>query len=167
MPRRVYSPDEKADALEILNHFGGDVAAASIKSGIPQRTLYTWRTEQWDQQRQQRQSQPPPPLKILPQYESAIEGYLQIRSSMFRLLDRIPLDLSHLPPYLQRDHHLARIAAVDIIAKLTHLLNRFPELEFDEVEYVHEYVTEEPQPKPATKITHTYINLPPPVVAPR
>ena len=163
MPRRVYSPDEKADALEILNHFGGDVAAASVKSGIPQRTLFTWRTEQWDQQRQQRQSQPPPPPKILPQFESAQESYEHIRSQILRVLDRIPLDLSHLPPYLQRDHHLARLAALDIVIKLTNLLGGLPEYEYDEIEYVHQSVTEEP--KPAPKITHTYITLPPPVTS--
>ena len=161
MPRHVYSPDEKADALEILNQFGGDVATASVKTGIPQRTLYTWRTEQWDQQRQQRQSQPPPPLKNLPQFESTLEAYQHIRSQMLRLVDRIPLDLSHLPPYLQRDRHLARLNAVELIVKLTKLIDAFPESQYDDIEYVYETDTQEPQPEPATKITHTYINLPP------
>ncbi|MBA3869980.1 MAG: transposase [Anaerolineae bacterium] len=159
MPRRFYSPDEKANALETLNRFGQDIAATALKTGIAQRTLYTWRTEQWDQQRQQRQSQPPPPPIESPKFESTIEAFESLRSHMFEILNRIPADLSHYPPYLQRDRHLARITALDIVIKLTDFLG-FPEPEYDEIEYVHEYITEEPEPTP--KITHTYIHVPPP-----
>lgn len=160
MPRHVYSPDEKANALEILNMFGGDIAATANHTGIPQRTLYTWRMEQWDQQRQRRQSQPPPPPIEMPNFESDTEYFENLRLRMINIFNRIPTDLSHLPPYLQKDHHLARLTLIDIIVKITEIVG-MPEPEYDEIEYIHEYVTEEPKPEP--KITHTYIHVPPPV----
>lgn len=162
MPRRVYSPDEKADALQLLEKYENDIAATAYQTGIPQRTLYTWRMEVWDQQRQRRQSQPPPPPKELPkmEYENAMEALEGLRTMVFQILARIPSDLSHLPPYLQKDHHAARITGIDIILKLTAILG-IPEPEYDEIEYVHEIITEEPKREP--KITHTYIHVPPPV----
>ena len=140
MPRHTYSPDQKAAALQSLDKNFGDIAATSYQIGIPQRTLYTWRMEDWDQQRQRRQTQPPPSPINLPKFESTIEAFEHLRTRMFTILDRIPLDLSHLPPYLQRDREAARLTLVDIIIKLTSILG-VPEPEYDEIEYVHEYTT--------------------------
>ncbi|MCA0455400.1 MAG: hypothetical protein LCI00_15590 [Chloroflexi bacterium] len=168
MPRRVYSPDEKANALETLNRFHQDIAATSLKTGIPRRTLYTWRMEQWDQQRQRRRTLPPSPPKELQKFETLTEFFEHIRTQMMHVFGRLAGDLSHLPPYLQRDHESARLTTIDVIMKLTKLIGP-PEQEV--IEYINEYpdlypeLATAPKPKPQPIVIHTHRTpdgLPPP-----
>lgn len=58
---RRYSPDQKAEALALLQA-NGSISQTSMMTEIPERTLYTWRREQWRERKlQQLQQQPPPP----------------------------------------------------------------------------------------------------------
>ncbi len=147
MPRRSYSPDEKADALQALARNAGDVAATHYQTGIPQRTLYLWRNEEWQLQRLQRHTPLPPPPSKIATFETNLEAYEYLRDRMTQIFNKFPPDLSYLPPYLRRDHESARITIVSIIIKLTELINLVGPLETEvgEIEYVHEYITEDPR----------------------
>lgn len=98
MPRHFYSPDQKADALDRLRANGGNVALTHLQTGIPQRTLYTWRQEAWLQQlqrnqrnqqsQQQRTPPPPPPLTDLSNAPDVAEEVLSEEQNL-QILNRI------------------------------------------------------------------------------
>jgi hypothetical protein len=52
MPQH-YTPERKAEVLQQLRLNGGNVTTTHVATGIPIRTLYTWRNELWLQQLQQ------------------------------------------------------------------------------------------------------------------
>lgn len=41
-----YLIQKKIEALQVVERLNGDVAAASLQTGIPERTLFAWRREQ-------------------------------------------------------------------------------------------------------------------------
>ncbi len=62
MSRSIYSPAQKEAVLARLTTNGGDIGLTSRQTGVPRRTLYTWRQELWERQLQQfRHSQHPSP----------------------------------------------------------------------------------------------------------
>jgi hypothetical protein len=85
-----HSPDQKADSLERLQANGGDIASTSFQTGIPQRTLYTWRQELWLQQVQRWQTLPVPSLKIeRPQFDDAVDELLYLRGKVMNMLTAV------------------------------------------------------------------------------
>lgn len=110
MPRH-YAPDSKAEALQILEANGGDIAAAHYKTGIPYRTLYTWRQEML-------QRQTPLPQKELPEFKDAIEGLLELRQEIIRILLKLSAAPTPQATYLLVDRVRAQTGLLDCLLKL-------------------------------------------------
>lgn len=68
---RRYTPDEKSAILAQLDLNRGDILLTSHQTGIPTRTLYTWRHEVAFQRRRQRHTTPNLPLNS-PSDESSV-----------------------------------------------------------------------------------------------
>jgi transposase-like protein len=118
MPRH-YSPDHKAAALECLQANGGDIAATHFQTGIPYRTLYTWRRELWIQQVKQRQSSPPLLQNELPEFEEIEEGLVGLRQEIIAVLRKLsttPLPMAN--TFLLADRVRAQTGLVDCFLRL-------------------------------------------------
>jgi transposase-like protein len=87
MPRK-YSPSEKAAALAYL-HRTGSFPITALQTGISERTLYTWRQQEFLQQTLQQQKPTPPLQKEIPTFDDDLEllDYLrqQIMTELVRL----------------------------------------------------------------------------------
>ncbi len=87
MPRK-YSPSEKADALAHL-HRTGSFPLTALQTGISERTLYTWRQQEFLQQTLQQQKPAPPLQKEIPTFDDDLDllDYLrqQIMTELVRL----------------------------------------------------------------------------------
>src|SRR5690242_15092589 len=84
MPRH-HSPDQKAAVIQCLNANDGDIMTTSIETGIPVRTLYTWRKELWIQQVKQQQSLPPAAAPDeLPKFDNEIDELVYIRDQAIK-----------------------------------------------------------------------------------
>ncbi len=122
MARRV-SPIVKRNALHIMQSNGGDIQATHIRTGVPVRTLYTWRKEWWDQQFQQQtplsQSAAKPALTATGDFKADLS---QLRLSILGTIEKV----LEAPPartqrqYLDRMRALAGLAG--IISKLNNVL---------------------------------------------
>jgi hypothetical protein len=134
---RHYPPDRKADALQRLQANGGDILATHAETGVPQRTLYTWRSEIWLQQVKQRQALPPPPQKELPAFEDEIEGQFGLRQEIIDALFKLTEVPEHDTPFRLVNRVRAQARLVDTLMSLNDFLTP----------YEHE---SEPQPKPET-----------------
>src|SRR5689334_8646912 len=53
MARTTYTADQKMAALVELERCRGDILRASLNTGIPERTLYTWRRRFYAENKQQ------------------------------------------------------------------------------------------------------------------
>jgi hypothetical protein len=121
MPRH-YSPDRKAAALECLRANGGDIEATHLQTGIPYRTLYTWRHELWIQRVLQRQSFSPLLQNDLPRfenYEEIEEGLLDLRQKILTTQHKLtttPLPLAS--TYMLTDRVRAQTGLVDCFLRL-------------------------------------------------
>lgn len=121
MPRH-YSPDRKADALQRLQANGGDILATHVETGIPQRTLYHWRTDLWIQRVLQRQTLPPPPQKEIPMFEDDLEALLGLRHEIIALLHKIASSVAPISPYRLVDRVRAQTGLLDCILMMENAL---------------------------------------------
>jgi len=136
-----YPLDLKQQALEILRDTGGDINQAHIKTGVPERTLYNWRHELWQNWRRQPSSPVlPNPPKALPQFEDDLEAMDFIRQ-------KIMGELLNLANNFQTDANF--MTPAQRIMLLTQLTDRFIKLDEhvralteEEVEYEYEYEVE-------------------------
>lgn len=81
MSHHRYTTDEKADALACLELNGGDVVRTAAETGVPERTLYTWRRQ--FEEKNQRQQSPPPPL---PKFENDLDAMKFLREQIVQEL---------------------------------------------------------------------------------
>jgi hypothetical protein len=88
MPRH-HSPDQKAAALQCLDSNGGDIVTTAVQTGIPERTLYTWRKELWIQRVKRQQSLPPPPPIEIPHFDNDIDSLIYIRGQVLKFIKAI------------------------------------------------------------------------------
>ena len=100
MPRK-FSPTEKAQALAHL-HNTGSFPLTAIQTGISERTLYSWRQQEFLQQTLQQQTSAPPLQKEIPTFEDDWEtlAYLrqQIMSELVRLSSNFQDDAAFTTP---------------------------------------------------------------------
>ena len=132
MPR-TYTPQQKAEALELLAATGGDIAQTQMKTGIAERTLYRWRNELWQTWR--RQAPPPPSPKPLPQFADDLEAMdflrQKIMAELLNLANNYQENLAYTTPtqrvtlmaqFLDRlitlDEHLKPYTPVEIHHRL-------------------------------------------------
>ncbi|MBI1278899.1 MAG: hypothetical protein GC179_12285 [Anaerolineaceae bacterium] len=133
-----YAPDLKQQALEIIRDTGGDINAAHIKTGVPERTLYRWRNELWQSWRRTSATPVlPNPPKPLPQFEDDLEAMDFIRQ-------KIMSELLNLANNFQADSNF--MTPAQRIMLLTQLTDRFIKLdthvrarEEENTEYIYEY----------------------------
>ncbi len=136
-----YPPELKQQALELLRDTGGDIAQTHIKTGVPERTLYNWRRELWQNwRRQSSTSVLPNPPKPLPQFEDDLEAMDYIRQ-------KIMAELLNLANNFQTDANF--MTPAQRIMLLTQLTDRFIKLdthvrvrEEENTEYIYEYEVE-------------------------
>jgi len=76
-------------ALVELERCRGDILRASLNTGIPERTLYTWRRRFYAENKQQRPSAPPPLQKEMPIFENDAETLAYVRQQMMSQLVRL------------------------------------------------------------------------------
>ena len=122
MPRH-HSPDQKAAAIQCLNSNGGDIVTTAVQTGIPIRTLYTWRKELWIQQVKQQHSLTPTPPIEMPQFDNDIDALLYIRGQALKFANAIASAIQErLPTHSNTAWMLDRIRAqnglVTILLKL-------------------------------------------------
>jgi transposase-like protein len=87
MPRK-YTPTEKADALAHL-HQTGNFTLTALQTGISERTLYTWRQQEFLQQTLQQQKPDPPLQKEIPTFADDYDTLAYIRSQIMIELVRL------------------------------------------------------------------------------
>src|SRR6478672_11100034 len=126
MPRK-FSPTEKARALAHL-HNTGSFPLTALQTGISERTLYTWRQQEFLQQTLQQQ--PPAPLlqKETPTFENDAETLAYVRQQMMSQLVR-------LVSTFQEDHALA--TPHQRALALTQLIDRLIKLDDHLDPYMH------------------------------
>jgi hypothetical protein len=117
MPRQ-YEPHQKTAALDILAGNGGDITQAHLQTGIPQRTLYHWRSELWQTWRQQ--APPPPSPKPLPEFEDDLDALGFVRHKIMREL----LNIANNYP-----EGIAYTTPIQRTAQFSQLLTRLMELD--------------------------------------
>lgn len=117
MPRH-YPPDRKADALQRLQDNGGDILTTHVQTGIPQRTLYNWRTELWLQQVLRRQTLPPSPQKEIPAFADETDGLLALRREIITLLFELSKTPDFNTPFRLVDRIRAQARLVDSLISL-------------------------------------------------
>jgi hypothetical protein len=88
MPRITYTADQRTAALVEVERCGGDIIRASLKTGIPERTLYTWRRRFYAENKRQ-QTPPLPSLKAIPTFKDDLESLAYIRKQMMSELVRL------------------------------------------------------------------------------
>lgn len=116
-----YPADLKRQALEILRDTGGDINIAHIKTGVPERTLYNWRREIWQNWRRNAPNAVlPNPPKPLPQFEDDLEAMDYIRQ-------KIMAELLNLANNFQTDANF--MTPAQRIMLLTQLTDRFIKLD--------------------------------------
>jgi transposase-like protein len=79
--RRVYAPEERANALVHLEMNAGDIILTARQLGIPERTLYTWR-RQWYAENQRRQTPPPSSPIQHPDFEDDLDALAYLRKQI-------------------------------------------------------------------------------------
>src|SRR5438105_2838799 len=89
MPRTTYTTDQRMAALVELERCRGDILRASLNTGIPERTLYTWRRRFYAENKQQRSPVPPPLPKEIPTFENDAETLAYVRQQMMSQLVRL------------------------------------------------------------------------------
>lgn len=113
---RRYTPEEKSAALEVLAA-SGSIAFASRQTGIPERTLHTWRHQQLLAADQQRRHSPlPPPLQFDDDLEALAFMRKQIMQELVNLSADLPDGLGVSSPYqrvLLMSHLLDRLMKLD------------------------------------------------------
>jgi hypothetical protein len=133
-----YPLDLKQRAFEILRDTGGDINQAHIKTGVPERTLYRWRRELWQNWRRTSATPVLPiPPKPLPQFEDDLEAMDYIRqkimAELLNLANNFQTDANFMTP-AQRISLLTQLT--DRLIKLDEYVNAHQE---QEIQYVHEY----------------------------
>jgi len=83
MPRH-YTTHQKADALQVLDTAYGDIALASQRTGIPERTLRDWRRERERSSPPSPPpfSAPPPPPNEAPEFEDELDALIYMREQI-------------------------------------------------------------------------------------
>ena len=120
MPRH-HTPDRKAAAMQLLERNGGDVYLTHLQTGIPQRTLYSWRTELIVLRRHT--PSPPPPQSTLPDFDDVIDALIYLRNNILEVLQQVVAATSdNLMPYLYWDHIRAQVRLLDCVLKLDKFL---------------------------------------------
>jgi len=110
---RRYTPNEKAAIIMQLDLNRGDILLTSQQTGIPTRTLYTWRQEVYFQRRRQQHETPSlpldvpsesasvaanttsqPPEKSLPVFENDLDTMRFMRSRIMQELLNLTMSLN-------------------------------------------------------------------------
>lgn len=118
---RHYAPEEKDAALAALHANHGSVPRTSLQTGIPERTLYTWRRELWRQRRQNPDPAPPPPPPTDPPADASdtTEAMTYIRqriiTELMTLIQSFEQDFALSSPY-QRVQAISQL--LDRVLKL-------------------------------------------------
>ena len=94
---RIYSPAEKAAALEQLERNAGNIALTAAQLGISDRTLYSWRQKLWLQQLLLRQNSSPPPQSPIPTFPDDLTRMDYIRTQIMDELVRVADTLKEMP----------------------------------------------------------------------
>ena len=126
MPRTTYTTDQKMAALVELERCRGDILRASLNTGIPERTLYTWRRRFYAENKQQQTPAPPPLLKGLPTFGNDAETLAYVRQQMMsqlvRLVSTFQEDNAIATP---QQRALALTQLIDRLIKLDHHLDPY------------------------------------------
>jgi transposase-like protein len=102
---RRYTSDEKSRFLNQLYANHGNIALTHLQTGVPERTLFAWRREDWLQQRQQRHTplppqEAPPPIELhrelpeIPTFDDDLEAVKYLRSQMMKELVNVGASLT-------------------------------------------------------------------------
>lgn len=127
-----YTPEEKTIALQILADNFGSVAVTSVQTGIPERTLFTWRRHQRLQKQhkagllQQHPTPSPslPPLETSENTEEAEENTEEVHEFQ-KLRDQLMQHIFTLSQMISVDPNTAYLKA----AAISRLLDRVLKLE--------------------------------------
>ncbi|HLU12254.1 MAG TPA: transposase [Oceanobacillus sp.] len=128
-----YTPEQKAEALRILDETGS-VFAASRQSGVSERTLFRWQRERTlpppPQEKTQLPPPPPPPLSFPndPELEEALREQAAAADSIIDdVLDQLLKDVQVLSKRIR--HNFDQAPPVSQIMALTRLLDRVIKLD--------------------------------------
>ncbi len=119
MARMTYTADQRTAALVEVERCGGDIVRASLKTGIPERTLYTWRRRFYAESKRQQTPPLPSPITI-PTFDDDLESLAYIRQ-------QIMSELVRLASNFQEDNAFATPSQRAII--LTQLIDRLIKLD--------------------------------------
>ncbi len=117
MPKQ-HKPDQKTEVLNLFASNGGDIVQTHRETGIPERTIYRWRSELWQTWR--RQSPPEPSPKPLPEFKDDLDALAFLRHKIMVELLNIANNFPEGSAYLTTNQRTAQ---------LSQLLNRMMELD--------------------------------------
>ncbi len=120
MSRMTYTVDQRTAALVEVERGGGDIIRASLKTGIPERTLYTWRRRFYAENKRQQSPLPPSPIPM-----PALDGDLE---SLTYVRQKIMSELVRLAATFQEDTTFASLQQRVII--LSQLIDRLIKLDY-------------------------------------
>jgi transposase-like protein len=138
MPRK-YSQSEKADALTCL-HRTGSFPITAMQTGISERTLYTWRQQEFLQQTLQQPTPAPLLQKETPTFENDAQTLAYVRQQMMSQLVR-------LVSTFQEDNAIATPQQRALV--LTQLIDRLIKLDDHLDPYMHTALYQFPDTEPS------------------
>ena len=121
---RRYSRETKIAAIEKIHMCNGNITRASLETGIPERTLHTWRRQAWlEYQRRRPPSSPLPPLEDTPEQKKLEADHNALRS----IRDQIMQEIANLAPSVTGGLELA--SPYQRVLMLSQLLDRLFKLD--------------------------------------
>jgi transposase-like protein len=136
-----YTPEEKAAALAALDENDGSILLTSLKTGVPERTLHSWKRDRLPKEEllQRRQAikntppQPPPPQQTFrypndPELEKLLREQAAAADTIIDdVLDQLLKDVQVLSRRIR--HNFDQAPPVSQIMALTRLLDRVIKLD--------------------------------------
>jgi transposase-like protein len=137
---RRYTPEEKAEALALLQANRGNIALTHVQTTVPERTLRHWRRQQWLKQQAQLPLPPPTPPRQqqedLPEFEDDATALKFLREQIIQELLQVAVSLkdsfSVTTPY-QRVLVLSQL--LDRLIKLDNYIPRTEHEQVIRIEY--------------------------------
>ena len=113
-------------AIHCLDSNGGDIVTTAVQTGIPERTLYTWRKELWIQRVKRQQSlSSSSPIKV-PHFDDDIDALIYIRCLVLNAIQIVSKAIyERLPTHGNSARMLDRIRAQNGLVAILLKLNAY------------------------------------------